>query len=157
LEEARSINASSGFFIALPMQEVTRFIHHTDPTPVGANVNQAVISRTPAAAIFFRPPDGPLCFCGGLTLSPLSRSQFRARAIAQKKRPQRGGAGAVTVGVTYAEGVGIFIVNAPPGKTFPSRPGDPVPASTARQAFAAKRRGSESGPAGTFRYATGTF
>jgi hypothetical protein len=140
LEEARSINASGGFFIALPMQEATRFINHTDPTPVGANVNQAVISRTRVAAIsFFRPPDGPLCFCSGLTLSPLSRSQFRARTLAQKKRPQRGGAGAVTVGVTYAEGVGMFIVNAPLGKTFPSRPGDPVPASTARQAFAAKR------------------
>jgi hypothetical protein len=145
LEEARSINASGGFFIALPMQEVTRFIHHTDPTPVGANVNQAVISRTPAAAIFFSAARWSVVFLR------------RPHAIAQKKRPQRGGAGAVTVGVTYTEGVGIFIVNAPPGKTFPSRPGDPVPASTARQAFAAKRRGSESGPAGTFRYATGTF
>jgi hypothetical protein len=99
LEEARSMNASGGFFIALLMEEATRFINHTDPTCVGANVNQAVISRTLVAAIFFRPPDGPSCFCGGLTLSPLRRSQFRASAIAQKKRPQRGGAGAVTVGV----------------------------------------------------------
>jgi hypothetical protein len=151
------MNASGGFFIALLMEEATRFINHTDPTCVGANVNQAVISRTLVAAIFFRPPDGPSCFCGGLTLSPLCRSQFRASAIAQKKRPQRGGAGAVTVGVTYAEGVGMFIINAPPGKTFPSRHGEPVPASTARRAFAAKCPGWESGPAGTFRYATGTF
>jgi hypothetical protein len=34
LEEARSIKASGGFFIALPMPEATRFINHTDPTPL---------------------------------------------------------------------------------------------------------------------------
>jgi hypothetical protein len=55
--------SSGGFFLAL-MTAATRFINHTDPTCTGANVNQAVIGRTPVAA-FFWPP--------------------------QRKRPQRGG------------------------------------------------------------------
>jgi len=81
----------------------------------------------------------------------------RPGTIAQKKRPQRGGAGAVTVGVTYAEGVGMFIFNAPPGKSFPSRPGDPAPRLHCAAGFAAKRCCSESGSGSAFRYATGTL
>ncbi len=70
------------------------------------------------------------------------KSGRATRAVAEKKRPQRGGAGAVIVGVTYAEGVGMHRVNATASKSFPSRHGDPGP---------------EPAPAGTFRYASGTF
>ena len=80
----------------------------------------------------------------------------------QKKRPQRGGAGAVTVGVTYAEGVGMYPVNAPPRKSFPSRRGDPRSCTrhswqAAFLAHAIGDRNSRPGPAGTFGYAGGMF
>jgi hypothetical protein len=63
------MNASGGFFVAL-LVGAARFINHTDPTCAGANVNQAVTSRTLVAATFFRPPDDPCVFCSGLARSP---------------------------------------------------------------------------------------
>jgi hypothetical protein len=46
------MNPSGGFFVAL-LTEAIRFVNHADPTFAGANVNQAVISRTLVAAVFF--------------------------------------------------------------------------------------------------------
>jgi hypothetical protein len=68
--------------------------------------------------------------------------QDHKRHRPKETAPARGGAGAVVVGVTYAEGGSACVtVNAPPIKSFPSRRGDP-----------AARCGR-----GMFRYAGGTF
>ena len=124
------MNPSGGFFVAR-MMEAIRFINHSDPICAGANVNQAVISRTLVAALFFRPPDRLLLFLAracaahhgmhdqeSLEAQPTPPNAIQpGRAIRQddkRDRPKRTGpsAGASrgrhSLGLPMPRGVGIY-------------------------------------------------